>query len=1700
MSKRRKARQYVAIFLSALMVFLSIPMNPPAAQAEEDLITKKFDFGTSSSPVQDGYVKVAGDTGYSKELTYGFSDVSKVSSGDNETADALKRDYISTLESPFLIDLPNGDYTVTVIAGDDSKATNMGMKVENIQKIQNTDIAAGQFIDRTFDIAIVDGQLSVEFTTNTTDVNVARINGLIIQELPKRTASEIPSVYIAGDSTVQTYDEYWKPEAGWGQMIDRFFTSDIKFLNHSIGGRSSKSFIFEGRLDSILREIKPNDFFLIQFGHNDATISRPERYASVPDYKEFLKTYINGARQRGATPILVTPVGRRSFNSETGKFNVSFPEYVQGMKEVAEELDVDLVDLSTLSREYYDTIGPEGTLSVFLHTPPGVYTAFPNGSQDDTHFQEYGAIQIARLLSGGIKGLNNELSPYVADVELPAEVPTKPTGVTASSVSNAGALLSWNEVEGADIYKVFRKLASEDDSAYKLVGSSTIPRASLAGMEDGKSYHVQVVAVNGRGDSQPSDVLLIKTKEATLKFDFGPVGSPVAEGYTNVDLNTIYTPELGYGINDNSGMITRDRGDGDTPLRDVTRDWLGYFRVGWEFKVDVPNGLYAVKVYVADFVGSARTDVSIEGKNLGPVNAASRNWTSKVFSDVAVSDGQMNLRFSGSTGIANGIELTPILIAPSELKAEKIITDPENPSVDLTWKAVEDAAKYNVYRKVTGTKDFKLIKTVETNQFNDNTIDVGMKYDYVVTTIDNAGVETVPSMPLTVSMIDPDVAVPSAPVNLKLGDVNKNDLTFSWDKTEGAQTYNVYRAKKKDGTYQLVGKTKGTSYKDDTVLTTIKYYYKVSAVSAGGISELSDSLETPAVTVLKRQMESIDRGLVAMKTEDGVYLSWRLFGTDSKDTSFNLYRNKKLINSEPITSTTNYVDKEGTVEDQYEVRAVIDGAEKKTKDKANVLSNNHFDIPLQKPADGVTPLGDPYSYRANDASVGDLDGDGEYEIILKWDPTNSKDSSQSGYTGNVYIDAYKLDGTLMWRIDLGKNIRAGAHYTQFLVYDFDGDGKAEVSLKTADGTIDGQGNVIGRAEADHRYTSGYVLQGDEFLTVFEGATGKELVTTDYHPPRGDVSSWGDSYGNRVDRFLAGVAYLDGEQPSIIMARGYYTRTVVSAYNYRDGKLTKLWTFDTNQEEYNDWVGQGYHSLSVADVDHDGKDEIVYGQMTIDDDGTGLYNTGLGHGDALHVSDLDPTRPGQEIFAVQENKAAEFGYDLRDAETGEVIWGVKTGEDTGRGMTADIDPNYPGAEAWAISGAWNSTTGGLYSVKGEKISENIPSSNFGIWWDGDLQRELLDHKWDAASGVGTGTIDKWDYNNKKLVNLVTADGTFSNNSTKGTPSLSADILGDWREEAIWRTEDSSALRVFMTTDVTEHKIYTLMHDSQYRLAISWQNVGYNQPPHPSFFIGHGMEEPPTANIYLVSAKKPDVTAPETTHEIVGEAHNDWYRETVTVNLTATDSESEVDGTYFTINDGETQTGNSVVLEEEGKYTIQFWSEDEVGNVEEKKEVGINIDRTAPAIQFSVENGTEFGIDEVVTFSCTAEDALSGIESSTCEEISEQAYKLGLGEHTFNVEAVDVAGNQSSAAVTITVTVNYDSLGKLTETFLTENGHENSVPYLSKLEAAKAASERGNIKAQAGPTKAYINHVKAQTNKQITEEQSGYLIKFAEHLVK
>jgi rhamnogalacturonan endolyase len=594
------------------------------------------------------------------------------------------------------------------------------------------------------------------------------------------------------------------------------------------------------------------------------------------------------------------------------------------------------------------------------------------------------------------------------------------------------------------------------------------------------------------------------------------------------------------------------------------------------------------------------------------------------------------------------------------------------------------------------------------------------------------------------------------------------------------------------------------------------------------------------------QMEDLDRGAVAVKAAKGIYLGWRMLGYEystDKVVSYNVYRDGARIAS--VADSANYLDPAGSTQSVYAVSAVVNGVEHARSSPVAVSGQNYLRIPLKLPPAGTTKSSCPnaneaYTYSANDGSAGDLDGDGEYEIVLKWDPSNSKDNSKSGCTGNVYLDAYKLGGEHLWRIDLGVNIRAGAHYTQFVVYDFDGDGKAEVAVKTAPGTRDGTGAFLhtGPASsdddgADYRDASGYVLSGPEYLTVFSGPTGAELATANFDVPRGSVSAWGDSYGNRVDRFLASAAFVSdlgqgkraSGRPSILMARGYYTRATVTAWNWRDGKLTEIWKADSDKGSA--YSGQGAHTMAVADVDGDGAQEIIYGASVINSDGTGRCSTALGHGDALHVGDLVPSRRGLEVFMPHED-TSKPSWDVHDASTCEVIRkGPVTGDDTGRGAADDIFAGNEGAEVWALDALFSATSGA-------SVGSKPASVNFLVWWDADELRELED------------SVSVTKYGGGKLLDCSACS---SNNGTKSTPVLTADLLGDWREEVVWRESDDAALRIYTTTDVTARRIYTLMHDPQYRMQVSSEQTAYNQPPHPSFAIGHGMAAPPAPDIHL-----------------------------------------------------------------------------------------------------------------------------------------------------------------------------------------------------------------------------------------------------------
>lgn len=600
-----------------------------------------------------------------------------------------------------------------------------------------------------------------------------------------------------------------------------------------------------------------------------------------------------------------------------------------------------------------------------------------------------------------------------------------------------------------------------------------------------------------------------------------------------------------------------------------------------------------------------------------------------------------------------------------------------------------------------------------------------------------------------------------------------------------------------------------------------------------------------ALGVATSAVAQVGRGVVAVRENASqVVVSWRYLSSDPMNTAFNLYRNGQKIAEVPASTGTFYRDAySGDASACYEVRPVVHGKETSKVAGSYTLPAHaplgYVDIPLDKPADGVTPAGDSYTYSANDASIGDVDGDGEPEIILKWDPSNAHDNSHDGYTGNVLLDCYRLTGEKLWRIDLGHNVRAGAHYTQFMVFDLNGDGRAEVVMKTSDGTVDGTGKVIGDAKADYReagivnkehpdrtpQNQGRILTGNEYLTVFNGLTGAAMATVDYIPARGKLADWGDTRANRSDRFLACVAYLDGVHPSVVMCRGYYTRTVLAAYDWDGKQLKSRWVFDSNQPGCADYAGQGNHNLRVGDVDGDGCDEIIYGSCAIDNDGKGLYSTRMGHGDAIHLTQFSLDLKGLQVWDCHENR--KDGSTFRDAATGKVLFQEKSPMDVGRCMAADIDPRHPGVEMWSLDSK------GIRNFRGEIIRPSIKgiSVNMAVWWDGDLLRELLDKN----------KISKYDWEEDVCRTIMEFQDCAFNNGTKSNPCLQGDITGDWREEVLVRTEDSKSLRLYVSPISTDYRFHTFLEDRVYRISIATQNVAYNQPTQPGFYFGPDLHE-------------------------------------------------------------------------------------------------------------------------------------------------------------------------------------------------------------------------------------------------------------------
>ena len=704
-----------------------------------------------------------------------------------------------------------------------------------------------------------------------------------------------------------------------------------------------------------------------------------------------------------------------------------------------------------------------------------------------------------------------------------------------------------------------------------------------------------------------------------------------------------------------------------------------------------------------------------------------------------------------------------------------------------------------------------------------------------------------------------------------------------------------------------------------TVLSTV---FAISSAAALNMSAYADSTNTQQVSynywynsstgytdenVHTRQMEKLDRGLIAIKTDGGVYLSWRLFdnednifGSADKNVSFNVYRDGKKISE--VATKTNYVD--STVGTNYSVAPVINGVEGEKCNPVTAYNNSYFDIPLLKPDDET--IYDPsnnklatYSFFPADCSTGDVDGDGEYEIIVKW-TSHERDVGTPAYSGTVHLAAYKLDGTKLWKndIELGKNVYSSAHTLQFLVYDFDGDGKSEVICQTSLGSKDGQGKYVSNAAqtdeeikaitdkenstADYRSSSGVITKGEEFLTVFNGETGAAMDTISLPTTRGSENGvdYGDDFGNRSNRFVSDIAYLDGEKPYAIYLRGYYfgrngrQRTSIAGISWDGTALSPTYRFDTQkgQEGYYDgayqYVGNGNHNCTVADVDNDGKDEFITGAlcMEVNDDNEfrPKWCTYLQHGDALHIGNYDPTHTGFEFFTVHEDSGTnslsgnditlDFGMSVIDAETGNIMFHEGASADTGRGVMANVGAGgyY---QIWSAKNSARQSNGGTdFTTATSLTGRNTPSMNFRIFWDGDLYDNLLD---------GANITD---WNGRNMSNIFSARNydCVSINGTKANPSLQADLFGDWREEVVYPTSDGTALRVFSTTDTTDYKIKTLMQDPVYRSGVAAEQTAYNQPPHVGFYMGKEVFDTRTLTSIAVT------TQPTKTSYVPGES--------------------------------------------------------------------------------------------------------------------------------------------------------------------------------------------------------------------------------------
>ncbi len=1006
--------------------------------------------------------------------------------------------------------------------------------------------------------------------------------------------------------------------------------------------------------------------------------------------------------------------------------------------------------------------------------------------------------------------------------------------------------------------------------------------------------------------------------------------------------------------------------------------------------------------------------------------------------------------------VASVVVMDSSMAAPATPENFKI-SAMDTAATTLTWGAVDNASYYEVYaiaktaEDVNNISGYTLIaKVADTSYVCDIEGHADMYFKVVAAGLGGKSVAT--------DVAFSDAAAPAVPANLKVSEITDDATTLTWDASANAVYYEVYWSDRNrsdlTGTngYELIGTSSTNSFVYE-LPTHVVRYYKVVAVGAGGRSEASESVQADIVKKFDVQAEYLDRGLVAIAIDNGVYVGWRLLGDEyAANASYKLYRDGVVIRTFDATENTSFLDVDGTADSKYAVSVVIDGEESEKCAEVAVQSTDYLEVPIQAPEayydDKLTKdhikstyysdtsscenivtdeqkASGEYTYAANDTYVGDVDGDGVYEIIVKWNGM-SRDNSQDGYTSPVYIDCYKLDGTLLWRINLGINIRAGAHYTQPVVADLDGDGKAEIMMRTADGTVDGTGVVIGNATADYRNEKGHIITGPDFLTLFDGETGKALDTINYVPQRGSASLWGDNYGGRSERFLSGAAYLDGENIYAIFARGYYTRAVVAAFYVENDEIKEYWVCDSNDAANSALYGQGAHSFTVADVDGDGCQEIVYGAATIDNDGTVMYGlsdlhgSSYGkHGDAERVTDMNLLNPGLEIFMVHEDKTSD-SMEMHDALTGEYIYYVGAAQDVGRGAAGDIDPRYEGVETWSTIKDENGVVlAGLRDANGNIVGKRPSPVNHMAWFDGNMGREFVDNS-DSVPYVGT-----WDYENEKVISTL-LEGCKTNNTTKANAAFQADMFGDWREELAFRTEDNTAIRIYTSTETMDYRLYTLMHDPTYRAQMACNGSAYNQSPDAGFYIGYDedlMVVPvPTLNVVKaltadeIKVESIEVTAPDKVTYLVGE-ELDLAGMVVTAikndnsKVVLTESEYVVDSSKF---DSSVAAEGIVITVTYGNFSDSFTVK--VVNAEDRQSFYYLDDSSIDSLGFTVTDGGSITVTDTAQKNNTTNKL--AVSAGTAVKKFEKAISSGKvtfesvsyqNGNTIAVRVVDADGN-------------------------------------------------------------------------------------------